>query len=91
MAPGGGIFSDIPSSVTRYTVFQMGQIDIWEEVSIGHWKEIGRLLKVWKNTTGFALTFKNGSSVLTGWKNQQQGMYKLTMVSYMCGYLRPAL
>ena len=71
----------------------MRQIDTWEEISFGHWEEIGRLLKVWNNTTGFALIFKNGSSVLTGWKSQQQGMYKLHAHNDLiyCGYLGPAL
>lgn len=55
-------------------MFQMIQIDIWEEISIGHWEEIGRLLKVWNNTTGFALTFRNCFSMLTSWKNQQQAI-----------------
>ena len=68
----------------------MDQIDIWEyqistvlayvqlsKSQLDNWEEIGRLWKVRNNTTGFALTFKNGSGVLTGWRNQQQDTPKL--------------
>lgn len=61
-----GIFFRYRQFSEKILYVSNAQIGIREEVSIRYWEEIGRLLKVWNNTTGFALTFKNDSSVLTG-------------------------